>query len=236
MEEDEIRKQKAREEILRNKEEQKKWLEEQMRQLAEKKLEEEAEQAKIEKYAASKEALSKLRKQKEQERFYQAQATRQKIIDAATENLVNLAIANEERVVKQIEEEQEKKAKIEEIKRLEKKKLLQECMEYRDIKLKKNAEAHALDKLMEEENLNIQNEKLAKIDRIEEQKRLKRRSDAIQNQKFLRKQIVERRRRLALQKAEKEAYCAGLRKQFKLDDEEFQAYLEKQEELYRKDA
>merc|ERR1719494_963376 len=204
-----------------------------MRQQAEKKLEEEAEQAKIEKYAASKEALSKLRKQKEQERFYQAQATRQKIIDAATENLVNLAKENEARVVKQIEEEEARKQKIEETKLLRRKKLLKECMEYRSVKLKKNAEAHALDKLMEKENLKIQNEKLAKIDRIEEQKRLKRRSDAEDNQKFLRRQIVERRRRAAAERTAKEIYCEGIRTQFELDDKEFQEFLEKQEEIYR---
>merc|ERR1719244_2167266 len=98
-------------------------------------------------------------------------------------------------------------------------------MEYRTVKLKKNAEAHALDKLMEQANLQIQNNKLAKIDRIEEQKRLKRLSDAEANQKFLRKQIVERRRRAAAEKTAKELYCAGIRTQFELDDKEFEEYL-----------
>jgi len=181
--------------IQRIQKEQVLWLNEQIQQKAEAAKAEEAEDRKIKQYAAEKERVESIRKQKEHDRFVEQQRTRQRLIDSQTEYLQKMKLDEDDRVAKQVEQADARKEEIEREKERGKQQLLRECMEQCDFQKQKRAQRKADELRADELRLKEIDLDVKRYREEEVENAVTRRLDAVKVQSFLRKQMVDKKRR-----------------------------------------
>eukprot|EP01084_Bolivina_argentea_P255441 429636_1 len=171
------------------------WLNEQIKQKEGLSKRDECENAQIKKYAMEKERIENIRKSKEQKRFEERQEIRQKLIDSQTKYLENLATNEDARVAKQVEEAEKKLEEFEKLKIAKQKELLQQCLD-------RCEQQNERKKMLKDIELKEDKRRLKEIDqdvtRYKEEERMNvvtRRKDAIEVQSYLRKQIINKKRR-----------------------------------------
>jgi len=197
---EEKRKERAKEEqrvqrMQQMQREQGQWLSEQIQQKKAQKACEKENDDKMKQYAAEKEHIQNVRKQKEQQRFAERQRTRQRLIDSQTEYLEKMKLDEDDRVAKQVEEAEAKKEGIERAKELQKQQLLRECMEQCDGQRERRTQRKR-DELEEDaKRLRDIDLDVKRYREEEQQLTVRRRKDALRVQAFLKQQIIDKKRR-----------------------------------------
>merc|ERR1712129_380376 len=170
------------------------WLKQQMKQKKENNEKRKHEDAAVAKYAAEKERVEKIRKEKEKQRHDEKQRIRQKLIDSQTKHLKNLKLNEDDRVAKQVMESAAKKEQDEAKKSEDQMKLLSECLAQCELQQNKKKEQKAKDLKEDHERLAIINQDVKQFEKEEANNLQIRKQDAQKVQRFLKKQIMNKKK------------------------------------------
>jgi len=171
------------------------WLKEQMKQKQLENAKIKHEDAEIAQYAAEKDRVEHIRKEKEIQRFAEKQKIRQKLIDSQTAYLENLRLNEDDRVAKQVMESERKKEQMEAQKVEKQEKLLKECLAQCEFQQNKKKEIKVKELSADKVRLDAINQDVKRYQEEEEQNVVQRKMDAIKVQKFLRKQMMDKKKR-----------------------------------------
>merc|ERR1712204_159956 len=171
------------------------WLKQQMKQKKESNEKSKHEDASIAKYAAEKNRVEQVRKQKEKQRHDEKQRIRQKLIDSQTAHLQNLKLNEDDRVAKQVMESEKAKDLKEKHKIQHQMKLLSDCLAQCELQQNKKKEKKAKGLKEDHQRLALINQDVKQFEKEEANNLHIRKQDAIRVQRFLKKQIMNKKKR-----------------------------------------
>ena len=196
---------------------------------------EQMENEKIQKYQVERERIAKMRKQKEKDRFMERQQLRQNMIDSQIENLENLRLkANADcRVTKQAEDSAAKRDETEKEKAAKNELLLTQCLEECNFQKKERKRKVADDK---REDLRRLREIDLDVNRYKEEEEMQvvgRKEEALKVQRFLRKQMIDKKRRELQQKESDSLHQKQIGKQHQEEREEISQWAKDKIDQYQ---
>merc|ERR1712129_199306 len=142
-----------------------------------------------------KQRVERIRKEKEKQRHDEKQRIRQKLIDSQTKHLQNLKLNEDDRVAKQVMETERKKEQDEERKIQNQMRLLSECLAQCELQQNKKKEKKAKGLKEDHERLALINQDVKQFEKEEANTLMVRKQDAIKVQKFLKRQIMNKKKR-----------------------------------------